>query len=235
MQHFDSEIHNRILARNNYSSRTFVSINDVEYTEHELFRVRTSHNVFGDAPTVGKAIVGEIDVTLKEPLVEIPSMASIKPNVQIFDEQEESDIRIPKGTFYIDTRDFDEGSKHLILHGYDSMLKAENYYTGSHLEWPEAARPVLDEIAAIIGVELDDRTKVMFPYSETSKIVQFPAQYTMREILGYIASTKCGNFIMSNQDKLLFIGINELPEETNLLVTETGDRIVFGHDRILLR
>ena len=234
MQQFESVIHNRIVERNNYSSRTFVSINDVEYTEHDLFRVHTTHNVFGDNPTVGKALVGEIDITMRNPDVTIPAMASIKPNVQLYDDVEESDVRIPKGTFFIDTREVIEGSNQLVLHGYDSMLKAENYYTGSSLEWPAAARPVLNEISSIIGVELDDRTKEVFPSSDTSAVVQYPANYTMREVLGYIASMKCGNFIMSNQNKLLFIGINELPPETNLLITEAGDRIVFGDVRILL-
>ena len=122
-------------------------------------------------------------------------------------------------------------------HGYDEMMLTEQDYPSSTLEWSETspkARAVLDEIASAIGVELDDRTKAAFP-SGSGYVVGFPAGYTMREVLCSIGAMYGGSFCMSDEGKLLFIGLTELPEETNYLITQNGNFITFGGTRILLR
>ena len=50
----------------------------------------------------------------------------------------------------------------------------------------------------------------------------------MREVLGIIAASYGGNFVMSDEGMLLLIRLADLPKETNLLITEYGDTIVFG-------
>lgn len=147
---------------------------------------------------------------------------------------------IQKGVFRIDTRETDEhvlGENVLRIHGYDEMMLTEQDYPSSTLEWSETspkARAVLDEIASAIDVELDDRTKAAFP-TGSGYVVGFPAGYTMREVLCSIGAMYGGSFCMSDEGKLLFIGLTELPEETNYLITQTGNFITFGGTRILLR
>ena len=61
-----------------------------------------------------------------------------------------------------------------------------------------------------------------------------PFGYTMREMLGYIASAYGGNFIISDTNDLLFVPLGCLRTETYYLVTEGGDSITFGGNRILV-
>lgn len=231
------ENYDAIVAAGEYYTETKAAVNGVEYGETQLFSVNTDRFLFGDQnPTFGTAIAAEVNIEMVYPEVEIPRMAEIRPYVRIYNSSLVSGW-LPKGVYRIDTRKKVDGANRLRIHGYDDMLKAERDYPSSTLEWSETSpneRAVLDEIAAAMGVELDDRTKAEFPVGN-GYIVGFPAGYTMREVLCSIGATHGGSFCMSDEGKLLFIGLTELPEETNYLITQTGNFITFGGTRILLR
>jgi hypothetical protein len=61
-----------------------------------------------------------------------------------------------------------------------------------------------------------------------------PVGYSSREVLGIIAASYGGNFVISDEGQLLLIRLQDLPKETNYLVTQTGDVLLFGTDRILV-
>jgi hypothetical protein len=231
------ENYDAIIAAGNYATEAKLNINDVEYGIDSLISVTTSRVLFGETnPTFGTAIAAEIEIEMNYPDATIPRMAELRLYVRISNSSLVSGW-IPKGVFYIDTREKDEASGTLIIHGYDAMLKADQDYPSSELEWSSSSpnsRAVLDEIATAIGVELDDRTKAAFPVG-SGYIVGFPIQYTMREVLCSIGAMNGGSFCMSDDGKLLFIGITDLPPETNYLITAYGNYITFGGTRILLR
>jgi hypothetical protein len=56
----------------------------------------------------------------------------------------------------------------------------------------------------------------------------------MREVLGFIAAMYGGNWVITKEGKLSLITLAGLPEETNYLVTNFGNPITFGGDRILV-
>lgn len=231
------ENYDAIVAAGDYFSETKVSINGVEYDERSLFSVKTTHVLFGENnPTFGTAISGEIDIEMTYPAEVIPRMAEVIPYVRIYNSSMVSGW-IQKGVYRIDTRRKVDGANVLQIHGYDDMMKTDQDYPSSELTWSDTSprvRAVLDEIANAIGVELDDRTKAVFPIG-TGYIVGFPAQYTMREVLCSIGAMYGGSFCMSDNGKLLFIGLMDLPPETDYLITAYGNYITFGGARILLR
>lgn len=231
------ENYDAIIAAGNYATEEKVNINGVDYGIDSLIAVTTSRILFGETnPTFGTAIAAEIEIEMNYPDATIPRMAELRLYVRIRNSSLVSGW-IPKGVFYIDTRKKDEGAGTLRIHGYDAMLKADQDYPSSELEWSSSSpnsRAVLDEIATAIGVELDDRTKTAFPVGY-GYIVGFPIQYTMREVLCSIGAMNVGSFCMSDDGKLLFIGITDLPPETNYLITAYGNYITFGGTRILLR
>lgn len=231
------ENYDAIIAAGNYATEAKVNINGVDYGIDSLISVTTSRVLFGETnPTFGTAIAAEIEIEMNYPAETIPRMAELRLYVRISNSSLVSGW-IPKGVFYIDTREKDEGAGTLRIHGYDAMLKADQDYPSSELEWSISSpnsRAVLDEIATAIGVELDDRTKTAFPVG-SGYIVGFPIQYTMREVLCSIGAMNGGSFCISDDGKLLFIGITDLPPETNYLITAYGNYITFGGTRILLR
>ena len=95
-----------------------------------------------------------------------------------------------------------------------------------------AATAVAD-IAARMGVAVDSRTVL-----DASFPMQYPVDddgdMTMREALGRIAVANAGNWIITDEGKLLLVGLNSMPKETNYLVTENGSAITFGGVRILV-
>ena len=221
------------IAAGDYTTETKITINGAEYGENKLYSVTGKNNLFDDDPNVGKAIIGEVTIVMDAPEAPFPEMAEIRIFTRVYNDDEVSEW-IPKGIFYIDERIKDEECSQLRIIGYNAMMKTEVPYPSSTLEWPATRRQVLNEICAITGIEADDRTLEAFP-SDSVRCMKLPSGYTIREILGYIASTKCGCFCISDEGKLLFVALNSLPPETNYLIREDGSCITFGGTRILLR
>lgn len=207
---------------------------DGGYGENILISMETSIKVFSaDTPTVGSCVSGEISVEMLRPAGSIPRQARMVPYVRLTDGVRYSEW-IQKGVYFIDTREFQEdgsGVDRLILHGYDSMLKAEQDYPASTLDWPATDIQVVQEIADFIDVSVDSRTVALMKHSYP---VQYPAQYSCREVLGYIAAMYAGCFVMSDLGELRLVVLNGVPEETQYLVATTGQAITFGGDRILV-
>ena len=190
----------------------------------------------GSKPSVGGCVSRQIDIMIK-PKGTIPRMAEIKLETRLVlkdfvtGEITSTSEWIPKGTFYIDTRQTDKVSGALIIHGYDAMLKAEQMLLTETTEddWPKPMDEVVEEIAKRMGVKVDSRTVV----SHTLQ-AGYPLEYTMREVLGYIAAAHCGNWIITDAGELRLITLNCIPPETSYLVDEDGYAITFGGVRIIV-
>lgn len=190
----------------------------------------------GSKPSVGGCVSRQIDIMIK-PKGTIPRMAEIKLETRLVlkdfvtGEITSTSEWLPKGTFYIDTRQTDKVSGALIIHGYDAMLKAEQPFLTDTTEddWPKPMDEVVEEIAKRMGVKVDSRTVV----SHTLQ-AGYPLEYTMREVLGFIASAHAGNWIITDAGELRLVGLADIPPETFYLVTEDGDAILFGDTRILI-
>lgn len=141
---------------------------------------------------------------------------------------------IPKGVYYIDTREISrnsDGNDVMSFHGYDAMLFGEQPYPETSFAWPTSDLNVVNDVAAKMGVPVDPRTTAII--NENYQI-SLAAGFTMREILGYIASMYVGSFVMTDTGKLRLVTILELPPETNYLIDTSGSAITFGGDRILV-
>lgn len=207
---------------------------DGGYDESTLISMSTSIRVFSqEAPTVGCCISGEIDVEMLKPLGDVPKQARLVPYVRLTDGVRYSEW-IQKGVFYIDTRQKREdgsGIEKIVIHGYDAMLKTEQDYPGSKLDWPARDIDVVKEIAGFIGVSVDSRTISLMANGYP---IQYPGEYTCREVLGYIAAMYAGCFVMSDQGELRLVTLNGIPPETRYLIAGSGQPITFGGVRILV-
>lgn len=205
---------------------------DAGYDESILMSVATISQVFSnDKPEVGCCVSGEIDLEMLKPAGEIPRMAQVVPYIRLTDGVEYSEW-IQKGVYYVDTRsnnNDDSGVNVLTLHGYDAMMKAEQDYTGSALPWPNTDIHVVQDIARMMGVQVEPETLAILSMGYT---VQLPVSYTCREVLGYIAAMYAGCFIMSDLGELKLIQLNGIPKETRYLVDNAGYAITFGGTRI---
>lgn len=142
---------------------------------------------------------------------------------------------LPQGVFYIDTREVtanNNGLDILSLHGFDAMMKAEQPYSSNATVGDAPDTGYVQAIADAIGVEVDSRTwDIMRGYP-----IPFPLGYSMREVLGYIASSYIGSFVITDEGKLRLVSLLGLPERPTktLLSDEHGNTIIFGNDAILV-
>lgn len=136
---------------------------------------------------------------------------------------------VPKGKFIANRRSCDDGIWN--IEAYDYMRKAEvEWIPSDDLIFPMSMKSAADTIAALMGVEIDTRTKLTDIYT-----VDYPAnEYTLRDILRFIAAAHGGNWIMTDENTLLLVKLFDMPEETHYLVDENGGPITFGGDRILV-
>jgi len=235
-----SALYNQILASPNHWFEVMLEfyLGNFQYLgvgESELFSVATNHSAFSDGvPQIGCAVAGEIDATFIKPTQELPKMCRVRTLVRARNDSLTSDW-IHRGTYFIDTREFSHNSDGLDvmkIHGYDAMLKFEQMYpSDSEHDYPLLDTTMLQFMAGSVGVSIDQRTLDIMNRGFTFSL---PAGYTMREMLGYIASAYGGNFVMSDDGKLLLIQLGGLREETYYLVDEGGNAITFGGNRILV-
>lgn len=209
---------------------------DGGFDETLLVSMETENAVFSqESPEVGACVIGQIDIEMHKPLGEIPERARLVPYVRLTDiNHTRKSEWIQKGVYYIDTREKKEdGSpiEKILIQGYDDMRKAEQDYPSSTLSWPARDIDVVREIAAFLGVTIDART---IPIMNRGYSIQYPAGYSCRDTLGYIAAMYAGSWVMSDLGELRLITIYGIPKETRYLVESGGFAITFGGDRILV-
>lgn len=233
--HSVSNLYLSLLADKNHRVETKLSIAGVEYGQADI--VKNSLRVYGGLYStfgIGNCCARQIEFEIM-PKGEIARQAEIKVFARLASGEQVSEW-IPKGVFYFATRKTDRKTGVLSVHGYDSMLKAEQTWLDSSYDaqnWPMPVWTAVNDIAARMGVAVDSRTVL-----DTAFPVQYPVDsdgdMTMREALGRIAVANAGNWIITDEGKLLLVGLNSMPKETNHLVTETGSAITFGGVRILV-
>lgn len=204
---------------------------DAGYQDSQIFSLKTSSQMFGNDPEIGKAIAQEIELQMLQPAGDIPPMAQVVPYVRVCTETQQSEW-LQQGVFYIDTRETTasyDGLQILTIHGFDAMLKTEQDYDGTSINWPATDIAIVREIASKIGVTVDPRTVALMTGRYRYPL---PTGYTLREMLCYIATAYVGSFIITETGQLRLVSLLELPEETSLLVDSVGDYITFGGDRI---
>lgn len=233
--HTASNLWQQMLADPAHAVEAKLKIAGVEYGEDQI--VRKSLMVYGGLYStfgIGNCCARQIDFEIY-PQGDIPRQARIEVYVRLVLGEQVSEW-IPKGVFFFATRKTDRKTGVLSVHGYDAMLKAEQTWLDSSYDaetWPMPAATAVNDIAARMGVAVDSRTVLdaAFP-------VQYPVDdegdMTMREALGRIAVANAGNWIITDEGKLLLVGLNSMPAETHYLITEGGSAITFGGVRILV-
>ena len=207
---------------------------DNGYGEDLLVSLDTTSTMFATStPTVGSCISSEIDIVMLQPLGEIPRQARLVPYVRLTDGARFSEW-LQKGVYFLDTREIDQSSsgiEYIHMHGFDAMLKTEQPYPSSQLQWPAKDIDVVKEIANLINVPVDSRTLELM---SSEYLIQYPANYYCREVLGYIAALYAGCFVMSDLGELRLVSMYNIPPETRYLVSDNRQPILFGGDRILV-
>lgn len=205
---------------------------DSGYAEDIIVFMQTSGGLFPeDTPVVGECIAGEISATILKPKGDIPRMSRVVPYVRVCNSEKQSEW-IQKGVYFIDRRSYSgEDNELMEIHGYDAMLLSEADFPSSTAAWPRKDIDVVRDIAAEMDVTVDARTVAIM---NKGYMVQYPAEYSQREVLGFLAAMYAGSFIMTDVGELRLVQLNGIPKETSFLTDHAGFVLTFGGDRILV-
>lgn len=199
-----------------------VDVSGVEYLDDEIKSANIINALF-DKLSVGNACSSEFSITFW-PKAPIPRMAELTPYIY------HENVWRKLGVFYVDARRYVGDTVELVA--YDSMLKADVIWEPEQsLEFPMSMKTAVNVIAALMGVTVDPRTNLSETYT-----IDYPANdYTLRDVLGYIAAAHGGNWVITANDQLLLVPLfSSMPDETNYLVSENGDVVLIGGVRIIV-
>ena len=231
--HTTSALYQRLLRDERHRKEFMVQIAGVAYGQDRLIDLETHGGIF-DEPDIGSCVSRQIDLTLRAPGT-IPRGAKINVFVRLTLEREVSEW-IPKGEFFFSTRKTDKRTGHMTVHGFDAMRRTgETWLTPDYdrRSWPMPPMEAARDIAGRIDVELDPRT-ALDPAFPVGYPVDENGDLAMDDILSGLAVANAGNWIITDEGKLLFLRLGDIPPETNYLVDEYGDAITFGGVRILV-
>lgn len=211
-----------ILQDNNLNPILTSSDTDIEVipfpaadlSEGQLFGVTITGGLYKDEYfTLGSCVSREIEVRFILGDAIIPRMAKIQPEVRLVDDEGNASEWIPKGTFWLDTRELDKETGIMTIRGYDAMLKGEATYIapGEVGDWPKTMVSVANEIAGLMGLTMDSRNSL-----DANYMMQLPTDYSMREILGYIAAANAGNWIITDEGKLRLVRVDDTVDSADL-------------------
>lgn len=186
---------------------------------HNVKREMYSEFGFGNATTSSLTLTVFAD--------NIPRAATIKRYIRLVNGDQVSEW-IPSGVYFTNRRTDNDGL--WDIEAFDVMRKAEALWNPRQsLVFPMTMPAAVNEIAAIMGCEIDSRTTLNASYT-----LDYPADYSLRQVLQYIAAAHGGNWIITGEGKLLLIPIGSEPEETYYLVTEHGKPITLGGVKLLI-
>ena len=196
-----------------------VDIAGTEYGMDAVQSVKLEAPLF-DKLSAGNACSAELNITFW-PIADVPKMARIVPYILLEDWHQ-------LGVFYTDTRAAKGSALNIVA--YDAMMRGEQVWVPDQaLEFPMTMDKAVEVIAALMDVGVDSRTQLSSSYT-----IDYPTdEQTLRETLMWIAGAHCGNWIITNEEKLLLVPLfDSVPAESFNLITEDGDAISFGGVRI---
>lgn len=202
------------------------------FSENKIISMETSKTIFsGSNPDVGNCVSGQITIDMLKPKGEIPRRARLVPYVRLTNGKEHSEW-LQKGVYFIDHREYSgEENERMIISGYDGLILTDGDFPSSTETWPRKDIDVVRDIAKEIGADVDSRTVAAM---KNGYRINYPAEYSMREVLENIAAMYAGSFVMSDTGELLLVQMFGIPKETNLLTDENGFVLTFGGDCILV-
>ena len=220
------------IVSGNHSFESKVTIAGYPINASSIYSIKKSKVCMNQKkPTIGCASAATLSIRIKAPTFTIPKQAKIVVFIRAVNATQVSEW-IQQGTYYIDTRKYTQtasGSVIAEFTAFDAMMKAEADYPDTSHDWPYLDKSVVAEVASTIGVTVDSRTN---QFLTSGYMIGLPVGYTMRETLEHIAGAYGGNFVITSENKLLFVPLYgfDLAETGSYLADESGNALVFGNE-----
>ena len=208
----------------------YATIGGTRYEMNQFLSAKAYRAAFSSL-AIGQAASCQLSISFT-PLKPVPKAAKIEFFVRLTNQKDITTAWVKQGTYYIDHRDLDREMNILSVEAFDRMIFAEEKYFSSGTitgTWPRSAPSVVSDICTRLGISLDSRSQI-----NSTLMVTAPVDLTMRDVLRNIAAAHGGNFIITAENKLRLLPLEDLPDLT-LLGDENGNFVgdEFGN-RVLI-
>lgn len=208
----------------------------VELDESKIYSLKTSGSVFPEGkPSIGNFCAREIDTIFEPPTGKtIPKQARMRIFTYLDNGTQQSE-RIPKGVFFIDTREYNADKTKMMVHGYDAAVKFDSDIAETDFEWPVDVSNLVLALAHSVDVGVVMPVDLINLLS--TNIYKVPLTIcTKREMIQYIAAAIGCNAVIDDKGRLTFLllRIDAAEVDTYYLADENGNYITIGGDRIIV-
>lgn len=187
----------------NWQYQSRIKIDDGEpYYGDSIFSTSYEKGLIHDAFSVGNCIASKLTVIMLPRLAQVIQVKSkITYEIRVTSTNDGESPWATFGDYYVDTASNEDGK--WTITAYDKMNKleipyTENIYNG--ITWPATSQIVVDNIANILGIEVDQRSIL-----DDNILVKKPDKITARQALGYIGGLHAGNWTITENNKLRLI------------------------------
>ena len=171
---------------------TKVIINGVEHGSNEVVEWDIMETITeSESYTIGNAIPTKFELKIYTQSI-FPTNAEMKPYIRLIDTE-----WIPLGVFYVDSRKESEGGIWEFV-CYDKLMQANQPWE-TELYLPASMFQVVEEICDVLEIQLAPDTSLMF------EVPLVTHEFTMRQVLGYIAGCQGANAKINRNGELAFI------------------------------
>lgn len=187
-----SDLFQRLIKNPMREFDTKVIINGVEHGSNEVVEWDIMETITeSESYTIGNAIPTKFELKLYTQSI-FPTNAEMKPYIRLIDTE-----WIPLGVFYVDSRKESEGGIWNFV-AYDKLMQANQPWE-TELYLPASMFQVVEEICDVLEIQLAPDTSLMF------EVPLVTHEFTMRQVLGYIAGCQGANAKINRNGELAFI------------------------------
>ena len=187
-----SEMFQRLVQNPMREFDTKVIINGVEHGSNEVVEWNIVETITeSESYTIGNAIPTKFELKIYTQSI-FPTNAEMKPYIRLIDTE-----WIPLGVFYVDSRKESEGGIWEFV-CYDKLMQANQPWE-TELYLPASMSQVVQEICDVLEIQLAPDTSLMF------EVPLMTHEFTMRQVIGYIAACHGANAKINRNGELAFI------------------------------
>lgn len=180
--------------------------------------------------TLGSMVPIEVEVVAGTPISRLWQKQTSYGSLTKYDDVRVSEW-LPKGIYYISTRQTNRITGVMTIHGFDAMLKSGQVWQGETVteNFPMDVNTALADICERMGVELDPRSQIdtNFPVKD---FVDSLGYMTMRSVLGRIAVANAGNWVMTDEGKLRLVPM--VPGTDSVDLGENAENVYPGQETL---
>lgn len=190
-----SDYFNSLVRAPNREFDVKILMNGTEYNSNKVVEFELYESIVeGEDYTIGAAVPTRLDLTIKTEDI-FPSNAEIRPYIKLYGDGASSEW-MPFGVFYIDSRKYINDVWEFVC--YDKLMLANQPWE-TELYLPATMKEVIEEICDVLEIQLAPDTSLLF------EVPLVTHEFTMRQVLGYIAGCQGANAKINRNGELAFI------------------------------